>query len=83
MRDERHIGRAHAYPRRRVGLELKPCRPQREVVWLRSPTDPVDAMRDALEQPVKGEARERARAYASLLRLLACAKTPLLLGDVK
>lgn len=53
------------------------------MVWLGGPTDPVDAVRDALEQSVTGEAGERARAYAGLPRLLACAKTPLLLGDVK
>lgn len=70
MRDERHIGRTQAHPRRRIGLELKPRRPQREMVRLRSPTYPVDTVRDAFEQPVTGEARKRTRAYAGLLCLL-------------
>jgi hypothetical protein len=51
------------------------------MVWLGSPTDPIDAVRDALEQPIAGETRERARAHAGLLRLLARAKTPLILSD--
>jgi hypothetical protein len=51
------------------------------MVWLGSATDPVDAVRDAFEQPVTGEARERTRAHAGLLRLLARAKTPLILGN--
>jgi hypothetical protein len=38
---------------------------------------------DALKQPVTREASERARGHAGLLRLLACAKTPLFLGDVE
>jgi hypothetical protein len=53
------------------------------MVRLCSPTNPIDTVRDALEQPVTGKARERAGAYTGLLRLLARAKTPLLPGDVE
>jgi hypothetical protein len=83
MRDECHIGRAHTRPPRFVGLELKPGRPKLEMVWLGSPTNSVNAVCDTLEQPVTGEARERACAHPGFPRLLSRAKTPLLLGDVK
>ncbi len=83
VRDHRHIGRADTLPCWRTGIELKPCRPQPKVIRLSRPSDPVDTVRDTLDQPIAREARKRTHGNPSLLRLLARAKTPLSLGDVE
>ncbi len=83
MRHERHVARAYPLPSRDTGLKLKPRRPQLEMVRLARPPNTVDAVRNALEQPIVGEPRERARADTGLLSLPARTKTPLPFGDVK
>jgi hypothetical protein len=83
VRDDRHIGRTHTLPRRRARIERKPSHPQPKMIGLGRPTDPVDTVRDTLDQPITRQTRERTRGHPGLLRLLTRAKTPLGLSNIE
>jgi hypothetical protein len=52
VRHEGNPRRMHSFPCRHTRFKLKPGGSQLEMVWLGCPTDPVDAMRNALKQPI-------------------------------
>ena len=83
MRHDRNPCRTDPFPCRHTRLELKPGGSQVEVVWLGCSSDPIDAMRNPLEQPVAREPRERARSDTGLMGLLARTKTPLPLSNIE
>jgi hypothetical protein len=68
-------------PRRQVGSELEPGRPQVQVVGNRGGDHPVHAVRNPFEEPsLSGQAFQGSRPDPCLLNLTSCEKPPLLLG---